>query len=118
MSVRSKIDDRLIDRYWELNRFPGNREATMKRFADPKGIGSGSREKLATIKIPVMILWGAEDKLIPASSARWFADAIPGAKLIIYPKVGHIPMEEIPEQSAVDVKTWLVTIFTKSSLPD
>ena len=107
MSVQSKIDDALIDRYWELNRFPGNREATMKRFSDPRGMTAGTKEKLAAIRAPVMIMWGAEDKLIPVSSARWFADAIPGAKLIVYPKVGHIPMEEIPERSAADVKAWL-----------
>lgn len=107
MSVQSKIDDALIDRYWELNRFPGNREATMKRFSDPRGIGSGSKEKLSTIKVPVMIMWGEDDKLIPVSSARWFADAIPGSKLVIYPKVGHIPMEEVPARSAADVKAWI-----------
>lgn len=107
MSVQSKIDGALIDRYWELNRFPGNREATMKRFSDPKSIGSGSKEKLATIKVPVMIMWGEDDKLIPVSSARWFADAMPGSKLVIYPKVGHIPMEEVPERSAADVKAWI-----------
>lgn len=114
MSVQSKIDDALIDRYWELNRFPGNREATMKRFSDPRGIGSGSKEKLAAIKVPVMIMWGEEDKLIPVSSARWFAEAIPAAKLVIYPKVGHIPMEEVPERSAADVKAWIDTLPTNS----
>ena len=107
MSVQSKIDAKLIDRYWELNRYPGNREATLKRFANPQSMRSGSKEKLAAIKIPVMILWGAEDNLIPVTSAKWFADALPQAKLIIYPSVGHIPMEEIPEKSATDVKNWL-----------
>jgi pimeloyl-ACP methyl ester carboxylesterase len=107
MSVQSKIDDALIDRYWELNRYPGNREATMKRFALPHNNRQASKEALATIKVPVMIMWGEEDNLIPVSSARWFASAIPGAKLVVYPKVGHIPMEEVPERSAADVKAWL-----------
>jgi pimeloyl-ACP methyl ester carboxylesterase len=107
MSVQSKIDDKLIDRYWELNRYPGNREATMQRFASSKSMTPGTPEKLATIKVPVMILWGAEDNLIPVSSAEWFAQAMPQAKLVIYPNVGHIPMEEIPEKSAADVKIWL-----------
>lgn len=107
MSVQSKIDDALIDRYWELNRYPGNREATMQRFSATGNRNAASPEKLATIKVPVMIMWGEEDNLIPVSSARWFADAMPQAKLVIYPKVGHIPMEEIPEKSAADVKDWL-----------
>lgn len=107
MSVQSKIDDKLIDRYWELNRFPGNREATMKRFSTPGSMKSETKERLATIKAPVMIMWGEQDKLIPVSSAKWFAEAIPGSKLIIYPNVGHIPMEEVPERSAAGVKAWL-----------
>lgn len=110
MSVKSKIDDRLIDRYWELNRYPGNREATMKRFGDPGSRNYGTKEKLATIKVPVMIMWGEEDNLIPVSSAKWFADAIPAAKLLVYPDVGHIPMEEVPDKSAADVKAWLETL--------
>jgi pimeloyl-ACP methyl ester carboxylesterase len=107
MSVQSKIDDALVDRYWELNRYPGNREATMKRFALPHNNHQASKQGLAAIKVPVMIMWGEEDNLIPVSSAHWFADALPEAKLVIYPKVGHIPMEEVPEQSAADVQAWL-----------
>ena len=62
---------------------------------------------MAALKIPTLILWGEEDNLIPVESAKWFAKAIPGAKLILYPRVGHIPMEEIPDQSAADVATFL-----------
>lgn len=107
MSVQSKIDDALIDRYWELNRYPGNREASIKRFALPHNNRQASKEALAAIKAPVMVMWGAEDNLIPVSSARWFTEAIPDAKLVIYPKVGHVPMEEVPDESAAHVKFWL-----------
>ena len=115
MSVQSKIDDKLIDRYWELNRYPGNREATMKRFSLPHNNWAASKEKLSAIKVPVMIMWGEQDNLIPVSSAKWFAEAIPGAKLVVYPKVGHIPMEEVPDESAVDVKAWLDGLAKPSS---
>ena len=107
MSVQSEIDDKLIDRYWELNRYPGNRNATMQRFSSSKSMVPGTKERLSTIKVPVLILWGAEDNLIPVTAAKWFAEAMPQAKLIIYPNVGHIPMEEIPQKSANDVKIWL-----------
>ena len=110
MSVHSKIDDVLVDRYWELNRYPGNREATMKRFSLQHNNHPATKDKLAAIKAPVMVMWGEADHLIPVSSARWFAEAIPGARLVVYPKVGHIPMEEVPEKSAADVKAWLDTM--------
>jgi pimeloyl-ACP methyl ester carboxylesterase len=107
MSVKSKIDDALVDRYWELNRYPGNREATMKRFSLPHNNRPATKEMLAAIKVPTLIMWGEEDNLIPLKSARWFNEAIPGSKLVTYPNVGHIPMEEVPEKSAADVKAWL-----------
>lgn len=112
MSVQSKIDDALVDRYWELNRYPGNREATMKRFSLPHNNRQATQETLAAIKVPTLILWGEEDNLIPVKSANWFAGAIPGSKLIVYPNVGHIPMEEVPEKSAADVKLWLDALAT------
>jgi len=114
MSVQSKIDDKLIDRYWELNRYPGNREATMQRFASPRIMTAGTKERLSAIQAPVLILWGAEDNLIPVTSAKWFAEALPQAKMIIYPNVGHIPMEEIPEKSGNDVKIWLDDVVAKT----
>jgi len=117
MSVQSGIDDKLIDRYWELNRYPGNRTATMQRFSSSKSMASGTKERLSTIKVPVLILWGAEDNLIPVTAAKWFAEAMPQAKLIIYPNVGHIPMEEIPQKSANDVKIWLDGLGTQAPSP-
>jgi pimeloyl-ACP methyl ester carboxylesterase len=91
----------MIDRYWELLRYPGNREATIERFSLPSEPGSPAR--LHVIKTPTLILWGANDNLIPVVSAHWFADNIPGSQLIIYPKTGHAPMEERADQSAADV---------------
>ncbi len=97
----------MVDRYWELNRYPGNREATMRRFALAHNNHPASREQLATIKAPTLILWGQEDNLIPVASARWFQQALPGSRLIIYPRVGHVPMEEVAGQSAKDVAAFL-----------
>ncbi len=40
-------------------------------------------------------------------SAHAYNKAIPGSKLIVYPATGHIPMEEVADQSAADVRTFL-----------
>jgi pimeloyl-ACP methyl ester carboxylesterase len=106
----NQVTPELVDRYWELNRYPGNRDASLKRFALPHNNRQASKAKLAAIKAPVMIVWGAEDNLIPVSSARWFKEALPAATLVIYDRIGHIPMEERPDQSAQDVRKWLETI--------
>jgi pimeloyl-ACP methyl ester carboxylesterase len=102
--------DAMVDRYWELNRYPGNRKASLQRFSIAHNNQPASKERLAAIKAPVLILWGEEDNLIPVSSANWFRDAIPGSTLIVYPNIGHIPMEETPDRSAADVRAWLETL--------
>jgi pimeloyl-ACP methyl ester carboxylesterase len=100
----------MVDRYWELNRYPGNRAATLARFAQMTQARAATPARLAAIKVPVLIMWGQEDNLIPVAAAQWFHKALPTSQLIIYPKVGHIPMEEIPDQSAEDVKRWLADL--------
>ena len=98
-------DDKAIDLYWELLRYPGNREATIERFATPSDPATPALLKRLTM--PVLILWGAQDHLIPVSSAQWLHANIPGSKLIVYPDTGHVPMEERADQSAADVRAFL-----------
>jgi pimeloyl-ACP methyl ester carboxylesterase len=117
VSVQSIIRPQAVDRYWELNRYPGNRAASLQRFSYPHNNHPATKEQLATIKAPVLILWGEEDKLIPVSSARYFADRLPAATVHIYPNVGHIPMEEVPDRSAKDVKTWIEALPRTSGAP-
>ena len=62
---------------------------------------------LADIQQPTLILWGAEDAWIPVEHAYRFDALLPNSQLIIYPRVGHIPMEEIPEQSVQDLLAFL-----------
>ncbi|MEY3906919.1 MAG: hypothetical protein RIR59_1742 [Pseudomonadota bacterium] len=97
----------MVDRYWELNRYPGNRAATISRFAEAHSRTSARADQMSAIKAPVLILWGETDTLIPVASAHWFHKALPGSRLIIYPRIGHIPMEESPDQTAQDVRRWL-----------
>ncbi len=106
VSKGSYIDDAEVDLYWELLRRPGNREATLKRFgqrsAQPKE--AFDTKQLAT---PALILWGEDDKLIPVSSAAWFAKRFPDNRTHIYKGIGHIPMQELPDESARDVMEWM-----------
>jgi pimeloyl-ACP methyl ester carboxylesterase len=53
------------------------------------------------------VLHGEYDPLIPVENGQRFAQAIPGARLIRYPEVGHLPQREIPERSAADLEKFL-----------
>ncbi|OYY72647.1 alpha/beta fold hydrolase [Sphingomonas sp. 28-63-12] len=113
-SDKSFATDKAIDLYWELLRYPGNRTATIDRFSTTPDYATTA--KLARIKTPTLILWGDEDHLIPVSSAHWLHDRLPGSQLIIYPKTGHVPMEERADQSAADVYRF-IELHTEPASP-
>ena len=107
---KSVVTDAAIDRYWNLLRYPGNRQATLDRFALVHNVEPATAVAMARIKVPTLVMWGQEDGLIPVSSARWFADKIAGARLVVYPGIGHIPMEESPDRSARDLDAFLSAV--------
>lgn len=101
------VTDAMIDRYWELLRYPGNRQATLDRFTTPRAVTDPVR--LAALQVPTLILWGERDRLLPASGARWFGERISGARVVVYPGVGHLPMEEVADRSSVDILDFLTS---------
>jgi pimeloyl-ACP methyl ester carboxylesterase len=46
-------------------------------------------ERLNSMKIPALVIHGADDPLIPVSGGQDTAKSIPGAKLIVVPGMGH-----------------------------
>ncbi len=111
VSNQAVVTDATIDLYWELLRYPGNRRATLDRFALP--YAPATTAEISQLTMPTLILWGAQDKLIPAANARWFASVIPGARAIVYPGIGHLPMEEAADRSAADVARFLEATETR-----
>lgn len=108
VSKAEYIDDKEIDLYWELLRRAGNRAATIKRFSQ-YAQQINANQDATPLNIPTLILWGDEDKLIPVSSVKWFEKLLPRHETHVYPKTGHLPMQEVATQSAKDVKNWLDT---------
>ena len=56
-----------------------------------------STPDLSAIDVPVLILHGKEDQLIPLTEAEAMAAALPSAKLVVVPGAGHLPNLEQPE---------------------
>jgi pimeloyl-ACP methyl ester carboxylesterase len=60
--------------------------------------GSGLWPRLAKIRCPTLIVWGAEDRMFPARYAKDALAAIPGARLVVIPNCGHFPQIEAAEK--------------------
>jgi pimeloyl-ACP methyl ester carboxylesterase len=105
----------LVDRYVELSRAPGHRDILLAIVSGRPG--PESRASFRTIRAPTLVMHGMEDRLIPYTDGQAFAAAIPGARLVGYPGVGHVPMEQIPDQSAADLMAFLDALPTPSTAP-
>ena len=55
--------------------------------------------ELITIKVPTLILWGREDKVIPLKVGEQLRRLIPNSTLEIIEQCGHIPQEEKPAET-------------------
>lgn len=52
------------------------------------------------VTMPTLIIWGEEDRVLDVSAAQVFKEKLPQAQLKIYPGIGHLPMVEIPDETA------------------
>jgi pimeloyl-ACP methyl ester carboxylesterase len=102
------VTPELVARYTDLSRAPGHRDILLtmqNRNRTPV-----TPATFAAIHTPTLVMVGEADKVIPPDQSRALARAIPGARLIAYPGVGHVPMEQIPDRSAADVAAFLASL--------
>ena len=107
----SKVTDSLVERYFELTLREGNRQALVDRFKTSKDISA--YKNIKNIKQPTLILWGADDLLIPVENAYRFHKDLPNDTLAILNDSGHTPMEESPIESLELVTNFLNNVQLK-----
>jgi pimeloyl-ACP methyl ester carboxylesterase len=56
------------------------------------------RERLTDIAAPTLIVWGADDRLVPVRDADTFEELIPDARKVVFADTGHVAMLERPER--------------------
>jgi pimeloyl-ACP methyl ester carboxylesterase len=98
------VTDERVKRTAELQRFPGNQEAALRRARTQGPLDPTQLKRLA---VPTLILWGAKDRWVPVSDAFKFRDDIKGARLEIFAEFGHDSMEEDPKATATAVAAFL-----------
>jgi pimeloyl-ACP methyl ester carboxylesterase len=66
-----------------------------------------STEMLGSIRVPTLIITGADDVVIPPAESDKLVGAIPGAMLKVIPGAGHLVAFEKPEEFNATLKAWL-----------
>lgn len=113
----SLVTDAMVERYTMLARAPGHRDMLLQLSANSADRQTATPEILAAITAPTLVMHGALDELTPLTNAERFAAAIPGAELVVFDGVGHLPQEEIPARSLQPLQAFLETVFAPPASP-
>ena len=98
-----KVTDDLVERYHDLLVRTGNRRAILELARE----FDGGRYDPTDVDVPTLVQWGSEDEWIPVDVGRQLASAIPDAEFRRYDGVGHIAMEEAPNETAADARSFV-----------
>lgn len=99
------LTDALTTRYHDLLLAPGAREAMLARMQQT--VLQDPVPQLRRIRAPTLLLWGDQDAMIPVANADDYLRAMPDARLVALPGVGHVPQEEAPVRSLEPVLSFL-----------
>jgi pimeloyl-ACP methyl ester carboxylesterase len=97
-----------VEAYSESLRMPGAKRAVLRsaRQIMPSDMETLTR-MYDEIRVPTLIIWGAQDKIVPLSVGEQLEAQIPHATLAVINHCGHIPQEERPEETLALVNDFL-----------
>lgn len=112
------VDDAMVDRYVQMARAPGHRDILLAIMLGSTERNYATPERLAALSMPVLVLHGDTDRLVPPAHGQQFHDAIPGSQLIVFENTGHIPQEERADESAMAVREFLYQVNEPPALAE
>ena len=75
--------------------------ATIRAVIGPRGQSVTATDRLPLVRhLPVLVVWGLRDQMIPPSHALAVASALPHARIETFAEAGHFPHEHDPERFA------------------
>jgi pimeloyl-ACP methyl ester carboxylesterase len=70
---------------------------------------TGLRRRLGELTVPVLVIWGENDRYLSPALARSVLDEIPSSKLVMFEECGHSPMLEYPEKFTRTVTDFILS---------
>jgi pimeloyl-ACP methyl ester carboxylesterase len=102
--LTESLDDGYLSDLREMYAIDGYRSAylsTIRSLVNPRALFGGPHDvtrRLSELKIPVQLIWGADDPLFPLAHAERAQSLIGRAALAVIEGAGHTPQAERPEE--------------------
>ena len=104
-----RMDERALDEYFKAFADEPRRRGQLELYRSAEFAELAAyRGRLASLGVPVLLLWGPEDRYVPVAAARRFMRELPGAELIVLEGVGHFVFDDAPEQASNAVVDFLL----------
>ncbi|MGH3297728.1 MAG: alpha/beta fold hydrolase, partial [Trebonia sp.] len=84
--------------------------AALLEYAGTAMADPGLRDRLPAITLPVLVIWGSADRMIPVAHGLAYADGIPGARMRIITHAGHLPQLEAPDELLAAVREFSAAV--------
>jgi pimeloyl-ACP methyl ester carboxylesterase len=84
-----------------------NRESFARFCWEPYMHNPKLKHRLQRIKVPTLLIWGANDGIVTPRYGESYRALIPGAELSVIPKAGHLPHIEQPEEFLARLRAFI-----------
>ena len=114
---RASVTDELV----EILAIPAQDEGATKTFSTlfqavrKPQFAPPVKTVLPTLKIPILLIWGSQDRMVPSSLAKSFLGLNPQLELVELDKAGHCPHDECPEQFNQILLYWIEAGLSKTT---
>jgi len=103
------ITDQMIEEFYEMSSLPGSQRcklSALRTLCNIWGVKSDVYrpilDRLKEIRVPTLIIWGAQDRILPVAHAHLAIKRVPNARLHIFDLCGHVPnMERAQEYNTI-----------------
>lgn len=105
-----RVSDQQVEEFHQMFRREGNRFAEFNRLRAFE-VGDPT-DTLASIRAPVLIIWGEENPQLPVTQAARFKElltAAPQVTVLLMPEVGHVIPLEMPDYGSVILRDFLLS---------
>ena len=104
----ARLSDAVTDEWYDMWMREGNRLAMINLLR--QYVSGGVEDKIRAVKVPVLLIWGEKNKRVPLALAyetQKLLENSPEVKLEILPGIGHMLVQEAPQQSAQLIRRYL-----------
>jgi len=104
----ARVADAVVDEWYEMWMREGNRLAMLNLLR--QYVSGGVEDKIRAVSVPVLLMWGEKNRRVPLALAYETRNLLvnsPRVELEVLPGIGHMLVQEAPEESARLIRHYL-----------